>query len=187
MINLKYSGKLESAEMIAQLTDEFVDICRISGWEYSVIKENFQSMTMNSSAGQGAQTFDTDAMETQTISSSDVYLEGISIKMRPDFDPIRFTFDREGSISTIAFLSTDTTGLNKKMTVKKYEFLYYPYVRIHTDGFQYHVQVIKLLDYVKKRYIRDLEVVDSSFYWETRDDEMLKVHIWKSSIKQRTI
>lgn len=187
MINLKYSGTLESKEMIGQLTDEFVDICRISGWEYSVIKENFQSMTMSPPAKDGSISPDAEAMETQTISSSEVFLEGISIKIRPDFEPIRFTFDRSGRLSTIAFLSTDTSGLHKKLTVKKYEFLYYPYVKLHTEGADYHAQVIKLLDYIKKRYIKDLEVVDSSFYWETRDDEMLKVKIWKTSIRQKSI
>ena len=186
MINLKYSGNLEAPEMIAQLTDEFVDICRISGWEYSVIKENFQSMTMKPAPEAGEVMSDMDSMETQTIGSSDVFLEGISIRVRPDFDPIRFTFDRSGRLSTIAFLSTDTSGLHKKLTVKKYEFLYYPYVKLLTAGADYHAQVITLLDYVKKRYIKDLEVVDSSFFWETRDVETLKVHIWKSSIKQKS-
>jgi hypothetical protein len=187
MIYLKYSGNLQSKDLIAQLVDEFVDICRISGWDYSVIKENFQTMTMRpSSAGRNPMK-DADAMETQTLSSSEVFLEGIAIKIRPDCDPIRLTFDKACRLATIAFLATDTSGLHMKLTVKKYEFLYYPFVKLYTAGAEYHSQVIKLLDYVKKRYVKDLEVIDSSFFWETRDEEMLRVKIWKSSIKQRSI
>lgn len=187
MINLKYSGTLASKEMIVQLVDEFVDICRISGWEYTVIKENFQTMIMNTSLPGDRSMKDYDVMQTQTLSSSEVFLEGIAIKIRPDCDPIRFTFDKTCRLATIAFLSTDTSGLHKKLTVKKYEFLYYPYVKLYTAGAEYHSQVVKLLDYVKKRYVKDLDVVDSSLFWETRDEEMLRVKIWKSSIKQKSI
>jgi hypothetical protein len=45
MIYLKYSGSIESKEATARLIDEFVDISRISGWEYNIISENFQTMT----------------------------------------------------------------------------------------------------------------------------------------------
>lgn len=187
MIYLKYSGTLLSRDMIGQLTDEFTDICRISGWEYSVIKENFNTMTLRPAQSGADSMRDDDAVETHTLSSSEVFLEGIAIKIRPDCDPIRFTFDKSCRLATIAFLATDTPGVHKKLTVKKYEFLYYPYIKLHTGTAEYHSQVVKLLDYVKKRYVSDLEVVDSSFYWETRDDEMLKVKIWKSSIKQKSI
>jgi hypothetical protein len=187
MLYLKYSGALQSKEMLAQLTEEFVDICRISGWEYSVIKENFQTMTMRPYSGQASQMREADMVETHTLSSSEVFLEGIAIRIRPDCDPIRFTFDKSCRLATIDFLATDTTGMHKKLTVKKYEFLYYPYVKLYTAGAEYHAQVVKLLDYIKKRYVKDLEVIDSSFYWETRDEEMLKVKIWKSSIKQKSV
>ncbi|MEI7542242.1 MAG: hypothetical protein WCJ94_03195 [bacterium] len=186
MINLKYSGTLQSKEIINQLVDELIDISRISGWEYSLIKDNFLTLTMKTSSSNESIIKDLEAMETRALSSSEVFLEGISIKIKPDYEPLRITFDKTGRLSTIAFLSTKTSSIQKKLTIKKYEFLYYPFVKVHTMGAEYHIQVVKLLDYIKKKYVKDLEVIDSSFFWETRDDEMLRVKIWKSSIRQKS-
>jgi hypothetical protein len=187
MVYLKYSGTLRSKEIISQLTEEFIDICRISGWEYNIIKENFQTMTMNPSGDMAGFKSDDEMQDAVALSSSEVFLEGIAIKIRPDCDPIRLTFDKNCSLATIVFSFSDTFGLHKKLTVKKYEFIYHPYVKVNTLSAEYHSQVIRLLDYIKKRYIEDLEVIDSSNYWETRDIESLKVKMWKSSIKQSAL
>jgi hypothetical protein len=190
MIYLKYSGSIENREATSRLIDEFVDISRISGWEYNIISENFQTMT----AGSGLP--ETDNLEDpgdagddgiQTLSSSEVYLEGIVIHIKPDADPVRLTFDKNGRLATISFSTTDTPGFNKKLTVKKYEFIYYPFIKLLTRDADYHAQAVKLLDYVKKKYIFDLEVMDPSYYWETRDVEQLKVKLWKASLKQSII
>ena len=180
MVYLKYSGTIAGREALGQLTEEFVDICRISGWEYELVRENFQSMTSKPGIQDGAAGRDDGDAETHTLSSSEVYLEGIVIKPWQDHDPIRLTFDRAGRISTIAFSATDTQGFNKKLTVKKYEFLYYPYIKLFTRCYEEHVQAVKILDYVKKRYVRDLEVLDPSFYWVARDDEQLRVKFWRA-------
>jgi hypothetical protein len=182
MVYIKYSGTIAGKDAIQQLVEEFVDICRISGWDYEVVKENFQSMTSRPNlpdAGQFMPGEGDEAEEIQTLSSSEVYLEGIIIKPAPDRDPIKLTFDKGGRLATIAFSATDSPGFTKKITVKKYEFLYFPFVKVFTRDFDHHTQVIKILDYVKKRYIRDLEVIDTSFYWETRDDEQLRVKLWR--------
>jgi hypothetical protein len=182
MVYIKYSGTISGQESINQLVEEFVDICRISGWEYEVVRENFQSMTSRPDFPEADKLLfsDSDGVEgMQTLSSSEVYLEGIMIKPDPERDPIRFTFDRSGRMSTIAFSTSDTSAFTKKITVKKYEFLYFPYVKMVTRDYDHHVQVVKLLDYVKKRYVKDLEVVDNSSYWETRDEEQLHVKFWK--------
>jgi hypothetical protein len=78
-------------------------------------------------------------------------------------------------------------GLNKKLTVKKYEFLYYPYIKLYTPNAERHIQVVKLLDYLKKKYIKDLEVIDTSGYWNNRDEEELKVKMWKAGSERKLI
>lgn len=190
MIYLKYSGSIESKKVTAQLIEEFVDISRISGWEYSIISENFQTMTVGSGLPDGGN-FDNqdenDDSGIQTLSSSEVYLEGIVIHIMRDADPVRLTFDKNGRLATISFSATDTPGFNKKLTVKKYEFIYYPFIKLLTRDADYHAQAVKLFDYVKKKYIFDLEVMDPSYYWETRDVEQLKVKLWKASLKQSII
>ena len=65
--------------------------------------------------------------------------------------------------------------------VKKYEFVYYPYIKVNTFAAETHKKIVRLLDYLKKRYMPDMRLTDSSFYWETRDEEALKVRIYKAS------
>jgi hypothetical protein len=126
-----------------------------------------------------------DEEDLMTLNSADVYLEGIVLKLDKDMDPLKLTFDRNGKLAMITFCTTDTIGLNKKMTVKKYEFLYYPYVKIYTPSAARHMQVVKVFDYLKKKYINDLEVIDTSGYWQNRDEEELKVRMWKAGTEKR--
>ena len=38
----------------------------------------------------------------------------------------------------------------------------------------FHITIIKLLKYLQKRYIPDLQVIDEGDYWESGDREKLK-------------
>ena len=40
-----------------------------------------------------------------------------------------------------------------------------------------HISIIKLLEFLKNRYIPDLEVVDEGGYWESRDEAALRKSI----------
>ena len=92
-----------------------------------------------------------------------------------------------GKLPTISFSTTYTPGFNKKLTVKKYEFIYYPFIKLFTRDADYHSQAVKLQEYVKKKYNYYLEVMHPSYYWETRDVEQLKVKLWKAALKQSII
>lgn len=189
MIYLKFSGTMTDRDLMRRFEEEVVDISQISGWGYEFVTENFNTLTMASRRDlhdreeQGG----LDDEDLLTLNSADVYLEGIMLKMERESDPLKFTFDKNGKLATISFCTTDTVGLNKKLTVKKYEFLYYPYVKMYTPNAERHIRVVKLLDYLKKKYIKDLEVIDTSGYWHTRDEEELKVRMWKAGSEKRLI
>jgi hypothetical protein len=190
MIYIKYSGTMPDKDSIIKMEEELIDISQISGWAYELVAENFNTLTSASRRGlperadlQG----DLDDEDLLTLSSADVYLEGIALQMDRESEPLKFTFDKNGKLATISFCTTDTVGLNKKLTVKKYEFLYYPYIKMYTPNADRHVQIIKLLDYMKKKYIKDLQVIDTSLFWETRDDEELKVKMWKAGSDRKLI
>ncbi len=36
-----------------------------------------------------------------------------------------------------------------------------------------HISLVKLLDYLKKRYVPNLEVIDNTGYWSSRDESVL--------------
>lgn len=189
MIYIKYSGTIPDRNMIERLEEEFIDISQISGWGYELVTENFNTLTMTAHRDFKAMEEEPglDDEDLMTLNSADVYLDGIVLKPDKDMDPLKLTFDKNGRLATISFCTTDTVGLNKKLTVKKYEFLYYPYVKIYTLNAERHIQVVKLLDYLKKKYIPDLEVVDTSGYWKNRDEEELKVRVWKAGNERKLI
>ena len=186
MICLKYGGSINSRKLLNNLVEEFTDIARISGWDYEYVSENFQTMTSGAKKNVPSKeevfgSAGADSGEYITLSSSEVYLDGINLKLSGSSGPVRLTFDRHGKLATISFCTTDTMGFNSRLTVKKYEFLYHPYVKLYTFSAEKHKQVINILDYIKKRYIKNLEVIDTSFYWNNRDEEELKVRMWKAS------
>jgi hypothetical protein len=36
-----------------------------------------------------------------------------------------------------------------------------------------HISMVKILDYLKKRYVPNLEVIDNTGYWTSRDEAVL--------------
>ncbi len=182
MIYIKYSGIINSKNLLPQMKEEFQDICEISGWNYEAINENFNTLTNKAKK----EIFEMDLVEIddtenepKQVKGKDIYLEGFSININKGVEPLKFTFDKKGQIAAISFYTTDTIGINSKITVKKYEFMYYPYIKIYTGNYDTHKKMVKVLDYVKKKYIKNLEVIDTSFYWDNRDDENLIIKFWK--------
>lgn len=182
MIYIKYSGVINSKNLLSQMKEEFQEICEISGWHYEAINENFHTLTTKAKK----EMFEMDYIEIddlenepKQVKGADVYLEGLSITINKGVEPLKFTFDKKGQIAAISFYTTDTIGINSKITVKKYEFMYYPYIKIYTGNYDTHKKMIKVLDYVKKKYIKNLEVIDTSFYWDNRDEEDLILKFWK--------
>jgi len=189
MIYLKYSGSIAGRHEIKKLTEEFSDIARISGWKYEPVNENFNTLTHASRRSFECPENDIgmDDADMLTLNSAEVFLEGITLGIERGMEPLKLTFDKKCRLAAISFCTTDTVGLNKKLTVKKYEFLYYPYLKLYTIDAEKHKKAVKILDYLKKTYIKDLEVTDTSFYWETRDEEELKVRMWKALRPEKTI
>ena len=191
MIFIKFSGKISGRKKIRALEEELIDTAVISGWKYDIITENFRTLTAQSGPGfsgidysDDSADYDTD--ETRHVNSSEVYLEGIQVELEKGLDPLRFSFDKKGKLASISLYTSDTIGFHRKLTVKKYEFLYFPYIKINTGNYENHIKVVKLLDYFGKAYFSGFSVTDTSFYWENRDEEDLKVRFWKSA-KNREI
>ena len=94
------------------------------------------------------------------------YFKGIAINPHAKSEPISFLFDKNGNTKDFR-----TLGLRKhKETMSEDNF-----VRIKTQyaPIDVHIAIIKLLKYLKKKYINDLRVIDDGCYWETEDKELL--------------
>ncbi len=187
MVHIKYNGTIDRAQL-PTLEEELIDIARASGWRYEIIAENFQTLTLKAKTSRISRSL-ADAVpppdmsqEVTTVKSSDVFMEGLAIYIDESVEPFRIAFDKNGRICTIAsFMSDKQTDVGHRIVVKKYEFVYYPYIKVNTFAAETHKKIVKLLDYLKKRYMPDMRLTDSSFYWETRDEEALKVRLYKAS------
>ncbi|PKL92521.1 MAG: hypothetical protein CVV21_01835 [Candidatus Goldiibacteriota bacterium HGW-Goldbacteria-1] len=189
MAYLKYRGTISHREILRELEEELADISSISGWKYQFITENFHTMSRKTKNTPEPEEITGPEFggEIRKVSSAEVYLDGISLFIDHGNDPLTFSFDKNGSMATVSMQLVDDPLSTHKITVKKYEFMYSPYIKMFTRNAEHHIKAVKVLDYIKKKYVTDLEVIDTTMYWETRDEEELKVIMWKSAGKNRQI
>jgi len=189
MTYLKYRGSIPHREVLRELEEELADISSISGWKYEFITENFHTMSRKT-----RRTAETEEIidpefggEITRVSSADVYLDGINLYIDRGNDPLALSFDKNGSLATVSMQLVRDPGSTQKITIKRYEFMYSPYIKMFTRNAEHHIKAVKVLDYIKKKYVKDLEVIDTSMYWENRDEEELKVMMWKAAGRNRQI
>ena len=54
------------------------------------------------------------------------------------------------------------------------ELLYAVFTKTQYSGYENHKKLILLLDFISKRYLEDFECKDDGYYWESRDEDLLK-------------
>jgi hypothetical protein len=95
-------------------------------------------------------------------------LRGLVIGPHEKSEPLSFLFDDDGNVydvkSVVAF------GKEESKT---------SFVSVKTQfaPVEIHAVIIKLLKYIKKKYISNLDVIDEGMYWETEDLGLLEQKI----------
>lgn len=92
------------------------------------------------------------------------HVKGVVIEPPKGSEPLSFLFDDEGRTRNLTELIT-----NEFETEPPYSFIKTQFAPIEV-----HITVIKLLKYLKKKNISDLEVFDEGCFWETEDRELLQ-------------
>ena len=100
------------------------------------------------------------------INEESSIIGGIAITPHPKSEPFSFIFDLNGYTLRIMDISTGETDVNTEQ--KNYVSVKTQYAPV-----EIHIAMIKLLKYLKKKYINDLEVMDEGCYWETENKEIL--------------
>lgn len=91
-------------------------------------------------------------------------ISGIVIKPHSKSESLSFIFDVNGELKNIAVLFHDDPVEND-----------YAHVSIKTQfaPIEIHVTIIKLLRYLKQKFMCNLRVIDEGGYWDTSDEALL--------------
>jgi len=100
------------------------------------------------------------------IDDDKLNIKGILILPPKDCEPLSFLFDKStGVLKHCIILSFDDMGEDHYR---------YNHVKTQFAPIQVHITIIKLLKYLKSKYINNISVTDEGDYWETEDAELLQ-------------
>jgi hypothetical protein len=148
-LSIYYKGNLEKASDLPSMITELIDISKIEGWKYHVYEEKFENDVFS-----------------EIIDTDNLY--GISISA-PKSEPVCFSFLSNGKMCGI--INFNVMKIDNKID----ELLTYSVSsKTQYAGYIAHKKIILVLDYISKKYLNNFECQDEGFYWETRDEDLLK-------------
>ncbi len=152
---IHYFGKIKSQEAIREIQEEFREIAQVSGWSHEMVDHVF--------------------VQEGEIPGARLSLKGIRLTLNKTTSPLQLTFDKEGYLSHIFYEKAPADLLQRGMVAGTRQILHQVHTNItaRSSDVSTHVTLVKLLDYLKKRYIPNLEVIDNTGYWYSRDEAVL--------------
>jgi len=162
---IHYFGRLKKPELLAELQEEFAEFALVSGWSHEIVDHVFPHEGGPESARQT--------------------LKGIRIQLTPTEGSIRFTFDQEGYLSHLYYdsegawpIALGREGMKPIRVDSPGTQRVLHHVHTHTtlrgrEPFP-HITLIHLLDHLGKKYVPNLEVIDNTGYWTSRDEKALE-------------
>ena len=149
-LSFHYSGKFATNASLPDLIGEVKDIVAIHQWEYHIFEEQFPP-------------------ESPGKEKHDQKIYGICFSP-PECEPVWLCFLSNGRMSSPTNL--EYFGGSSDAEARKH--LYTLSVKTQFAGVDVHIKIIKLLKYLKTKYLVDLQVSDEGQYWETGDEHLLK-------------
>jgi hypothetical protein len=157
-VTIHYRGKLSDTNEIGAFIEELTDIAETMKWPHSVLDEDW------SKPATAELTFNERGAEI----IGDLSLKGISFIPHPKCEGVSLFFDADGNLRDPMSIMMILDGtLKPEDTWLSVKTQYAP--------LNVHITIVKLLKYLKNRYISNLEVNDEGQYWETSDPHILKV------------
>ncbi|MCF6268900.1 MAG: hypothetical protein L3J41_04250 [Melioribacteraceae bacterium] len=150
-ITIHYKGKLNDANLIEPFCNEMEDIAKDMGWKYKLLENDLYKPN-------SAQIIDGKII-------GHIPLSGITLSIHKETESLSFYFDKNGNIQNIIsmfFLSENE--LNDSSD----------FIKTQSAPIQIHISIIKLMKYIKSKYISNLEVTDEGEYWETQNEILLQ-------------
>ncbi len=156
-ITIHYRGTLADTNEIGTFVEELTDIAEIMKWPYNVFEDDWSKPV----------TAEIEVSEGRSTISGNLGLKGISCHPHPESETVWFCFDAEGNLRhpILVLLLREGTLTPEQAWVS---------TKTHYAPPEVHITLVKLLRYLKKRYLPNLEVHDEAEYWETGDEALLK-------------
>ena len=89
---------------------------------------------------------------------------GILVTSEKDCEPLSFIINRQGKLIHPAWLNNDNPD----------EVAFYVSTKTNFSTIDNHIAIVRLLKYIKKKYITNLTVTDEGDYYETENREVLE-------------
>ena len=98
-------------------------------------------------------------------------VNGIIISVDENCEPLPFLFDASGRLCSM---------MHEYYSEEESEYRYIVSVKTQFTSLDIHIAIIRLLKYIKGKYIRDLNVRDEGEFWQTEDRALLQQKIEKT-------
>lgn len=105
-----------------------------------------------------------DEMHWKYFVIDDEKFVGILVSTHEKCEPLSFIIDKQGRLIHPAWLNDDNP----------LDFAFYVSTKTHFSTVDTHIAIVKLLKYIKKKYLIDINVIDEGDYYETEDRELLQ-------------
>lgn len=156
-VTIHYRGRIDRIDDVERLSREIEEFATILEWGMKRWQENWNLPNTASLRKNN------DTMQLK----GHVPIRGISLFPDPKCEPLNLTFTKEGYLASslsMVLLADDEIEIDRMWQSTKTQ-----YASVET-----HISIIKLLKFVKKKYISNLEVHDEGRYWETEDAHELQ-------------
>ncbi len=157
-ITIYYRGKINQADLVDRLTDEMEDFAHSLEWRTQHWKEDWSKKSPPGRLSQGRKSI---------RPSGHASLHAITLFPHKNCELVSLIFDSNG------YLADARVTAMQAQTVMKRDGSWVS-TKTQFAPLESHITIVKLLQYLKKRYIANLEVIDEGGYWESRDAGQLK-------------
>ena len=148
-VTLHYRATLKDKAKIDCLSTEIVDIAKCMNWPYLVMKGDWSEHAVSNGSG--------------------MPLRGISFQVHPKAEWLDLIFDPQGRLCKPIMHAMGTTK----------NFDSWIWVKTQFAGAETHMAIVRLLQYLKGKYLPDLQVHDEGGYWESGNRDALQARIQK--------
>jgi hypothetical protein len=161
-LTFHYKGTIQDTKRIVELTEEVKDICETMDWRYQ--NRNFE--------------FEFDAHILQHLGFEDhskILLRGIMFCPHPESEWVYLYFTEKGQLTSPATLQFVDTNSDPVL-------IFSAFTKTQYAGPEIHIAILKLLDYLNKKYNLSLDINDEGEYWETKDETRLKNNFERNGV-----